>query len=198
MTGGNHWFKLGQMEIMGLAIVFVLVMLGVLFAIRFVITPQKSEFKKSFQETQLTSNMLSALKQTESGCSGTTITQLIQDCASRQSILCQNGMKSCQWLSEVAFPSIFSATLEKWHRSYYFEVRKGLREEGGPILGEGSLWRAFRADQNNGQQVITGIPSQSSTQSSAQSRCPGEKEQDSHPIPTPVGSVYLLLEVCSN
>ena len=74
--------KKSQMEIMGLVIIVILITLGLFFVVRFIITKQPSEIKKSYTQTEIAANILnSLLKTTSKDCYGMDVTQLLQDCA---------------------------------------------------------------------------------------------------------------------
>lgn len=109
-----------QMEIMGLAIIFILVIFGVLFAIRFVITKPDVDLRKDYQQSALAANMLSAIRGTTTDCSDTNVEQLLQDCASSKTIEC-GGMNSCE-KAESVIKQIIEETLDQWEQSYSFSI----------------------------------------------------------------------------
>ena len=114
--------KKSQVEIMGLAIVVLLIIIGVIFVIRFVSVRKPAEFKAEFTQTQLASNMLNAfLKSKTENCFGMSITELLQDCAQSQSVTCGNDEDSCTYVESTA-EAIFSETLEKWNLEYQFQL----------------------------------------------------------------------------
>jgi len=113
--------KKSQMEIMGLAIIMILIIMGVLFALRFVITKPSSEVGAEFRQTQLAANTLSAIKSTKTTCRDTTISQLLQDCARGGSLNC-GGKNSCEFAEEV-LGQIFAETFETWKKPYYFSIK---------------------------------------------------------------------------
>ena len=60
-----------QMEIMGLAIIILLLTLAMIFVVRFVILKGPSDIKKGFTQTELASNMVNTfLKSTSRNCRG--------------------------------------------------------------------------------------------------------------------------------
>lgn len=114
--------KKSQIEIMGLAIVVILVIIGMLFVVRFVVIRKPAEFKAEFTQTQLATNMLNAFLNSDTkSCSGMSITNLLQDCAQAQSFICDDGKGSCVYVRDAA-KEIFSKTLEEWKLDYYFLV----------------------------------------------------------------------------
>ncbi|MBN2112247.1 hypothetical protein JW707_04060 [Candidatus Woesearchaeota archaeon] len=110
-----------QMEIMGLAIIFILVIFGVLFGVRFVITKPDSDIRKGFQESTLAANMLTAIRGTTTDCNDASVEQLLQDCASEKAIICE-GTTSCK-KAEKVIGQIFKETMEVWERSYNFSIQ---------------------------------------------------------------------------
>jgi hypothetical protein len=109
-----------QMEIMGLAIIFVLVIFGVLFGIRFVITKPETDIRKGFQESMLAANMLTAIRGTTTDCHDATVEQLLQDCASTKAIKC-DGSSACE-KAESVIGQIIRETLDQWKRAYNFSI----------------------------------------------------------------------------
>lgn len=119
-TGKKKMRKKSQMEIMGLAIIFILVIFGVLFAIRFVIMKPDTDIRKGFQDSTLAANILTAMRGTTTDCKDATVEQLLQDCAAQKAIDC-GAVDSCGKASAV-IGSIMKETLEIWQRDYNFSI----------------------------------------------------------------------------
>lgn len=115
--------KKSQMEIMGLALIIVLISLGFLFFVKFSIREADSpNVRKSVTESALASNLISTLLATTAqDCSLFEIKELIHDCASNHQVVCENTQTSCQYLDSF-FDQIFADTLVAWERSYEFDV----------------------------------------------------------------------------
>jgi len=112
--------KKSQMEILGLAIVVVLILVATIFVVRFLVVKAPADYRKSFVSSELATNMLSTfLKTSAKDCSQLTMTELLQDCAQAKSIICDNGQDSCKFVDSTA-KNIFSATLDKWSMQYEF------------------------------------------------------------------------------
>ena len=112
------------MEIMGLAIVVVLIVLGMLFAIRFFINREPAEFKSRFTHKQLAQNTVTAFLNTNtSSCHGMSITELLQDCGQSKSVICEDvgATGSCEYVRDTA-GLILSQTLVQWNIDYNFKV----------------------------------------------------------------------------
>jgi len=112
-----------QMEIMGLAIVVVLIILGMLFAVRFFINREPAEFKSRFTHKQLAQNTVTAFLNTKTeSCHGMSVTELLQDCGQSTSVICEDGTTgSCEYVRDTA-GLILSQTLEQWNVDYSFKV----------------------------------------------------------------------------
>lgn len=108
-----------QLEIMGLMIVIVLIIIGILFAIRFVITKPVAETKQEYTRSQLTSNFgIALLQSTTQNCRGIDITELLTDCAEFEAITCGDGQRSCDYADD-AISLILNETLDEWRVKYH-------------------------------------------------------------------------------
>ncbi|MBI2658677.1 hypothetical protein HYX05_01060 [Candidatus Woesearchaeota archaeon] len=109
-----------QMEILGLAIVIVLLLVATIFVVRFLVLKSPTEYRKGFISSELASNMLNTLLKTAAiDCSQLTITELLQDCSQAKSITCDDGQDSCNYVNSTA-NYIFDQTLDKWNMQYEF------------------------------------------------------------------------------
>jgi hypothetical protein len=140
----NSWKpRKAQMEIMGLTIIIILILIGVLFAVQFVIKKPAPELRESFLRTQQAANMLNAMLGTTTDCEGATVTELLQDCATTQSMYCAtvdvNG-NSCEYV-ELAMGKMFAETITKWNVDFNFSIAgpsgvSNIRFERGSCIGE--------------------------------------------------------------
>lgn len=132
--------KKGQMEILGLAIVVVLILIATIFVVRFLVLKTPAEYRKGFISSELASNMLNTfLKTAAKDCSQLTMTELLQDCAHGKGIICDNGEESCKFVESTA-KNIFESTLYKWSMNYeflaYVDVNAPLIKMGKPCKAE--------------------------------------------------------------
>ncbi|MBU1705021.1 MAG: hypothetical protein KJ922_06680 [Nanoarchaeota archaeon] len=118
--------KKAQMELMGLAIVVILISIAMLFVIRFVVLQKPAEYKKEFTQSQLASNLLNTLlKTTNPDCHDLTFTEVFQDCArnpSSPSVQCNRTHDSCRFLNE-SVRSILNKTLDDHFMLYEFSAK---------------------------------------------------------------------------
>lgn len=114
----------GQLEILGLVVVVVLILLGMVFAIRYIILEPGSEVGATFKKTQLSANFLSSLLSTTSkDCYQATVKDLILDCYEKgtNGLTCETGKKSCAMVQEIVDVAL-SDTLAKWGKKYEFSI----------------------------------------------------------------------------
>ena len=108
------------MEILGLAIVVVLILIATIFVVRFLVVKSPIEYRKGFVSAEMASNMLSTfLKTASKDCSQLTMTELLQDCSQARSIVCDNGQDSCKYAESTA-RQVFGNTFDKWNVKYEF------------------------------------------------------------------------------
>lgn len=117
--------KKAQMEIMGLALIIVLLTLGILFVVQFMVPKEEERsIAQSYAETQLAANILnSILKSTAEDCNNQVLTTLFQDCASGASIVCNDGTSSCYYINKTV-EYILNETLVVWNKDFWFTASK--------------------------------------------------------------------------
>lgn len=157
-----------QMEILGLAIVVVLVLVATTFVVRFLVLKAPTDYRKGFVSSELSSNMLNTFLRTAAvECSQLTMTELLQDCAQSGGaegsgvMTCDNGDDSCKSAKSSAV-RIFEDTLSKWEMKYRFLAYTNPQD---PFI-----------DIGNG--------------------CRGEKKSKLFPIPTSTTTLYTKLDIC--
>jgi len=158
--------KKGQTEIIGLAIIVILLVIGMTFVIRFMASKEPVDYKKQFTQAEISSNMLNTfLKTTSDDCSGLTMTELLQDCGqnpSSPSIRCEgDSIDSCDYVEQEA-EFIFNETLDSIKLDYELKV---FLVENSPIFTLGSP-------------------------------CLRDKKSKTFPIPTGSGTMFIKLDIC--
>ena len=123
-----------QTEIIGLAIVVILLIIGMTFVIRFTLSKDPVDIKSEFYFSELASNWPNTFLNTKSeNCNELSMTELLQDCGHGQSISC-NGQISCDYVEATAI-EIFGDTLDVWKVNYEFKV---FRNENNPLITVGN------------------------------------------------------------
>ena len=127
MNSNKMLRKKSQTEILGLAIVVVLVLLGAFFVLNFLVFKSPSEYRKGFVSSELASSMLNVfLKTNAKECLRIPISELIGDCIQGSSVCCSgcdtsSEIDSCKFVESFA-NGIFAETLNKWNYKYEFLV----------------------------------------------------------------------------
>ena len=158
--------KKGQMEILGLAVVVVIMLVAAVFVVSFGFN-KPSNYRTDFIRSEIASNILNTfLKTNAKDCSQLTISQptmeeLLQDCAQGRSIMCSNNQESCRYAESTA-NEIFTKTLDKWKMKYEFLV---YADANSPLIRLGS-------------------------------KCSGEKDSSTWPIPISGSIMYAKLDIC--
>lgn len=131
--------KKGQMEVMGLAIIVILISVSMLFAISFVVLKKPTSYKTEFTQTELASNMLSTLLETTiPTCNDLSMKDLYKDCAIdpynpqvrcndaacelNHSLASGEQCDSCQFINYTTY-IILNKTLGEWNTGYGFNAR---------------------------------------------------------------------------
>lgn len=128
-----------QMEILGLAIVVVLILVATVFVVRFLVLKTPTEYRKGFVSAELASNMINTFLNTAAkDCSQLTMTELLRDCAQTTSIVCDNGQDSCKYTESTA-KVIFDSTLVKWNIKYEFLAYVNINQ---PLIKLGTSCKA--------------------------------------------------------
>ncbi len=73
--------KRSQMEIMGIAIVVVILSIVILFVIRWSILKEPVQYKKEFAQSEIATNLVNTMLSTTTECNEVTFSELFQDCA---------------------------------------------------------------------------------------------------------------------
>lgn len=174
--------KKAQMEIMGLAIIVILLALIMFFVIKFVVLKEPSETKKTFQYSEYASNIVSALLETDVTCLGqkVSMSELFRNCAQFETYDCIDdiseplfaGPDSCEKLNRT-IATILGGTLDSWNTNYRFESY---------VVGDSGVTISnFTGNfQGANPQGCDGMSSQA----------------ELYPLPLNPGTVLILLNVC--
>ena len=148
--------KKAQMEIMGLAIIIILLMLGMIFLVKFMILDEKRSIKSDFSRKQVAQNFLNAMLITNvKSCNDATVSQIITECIEQGSnIVCDTG-GSCEYLRSSLESDFFPNTLDKWNFAYRFHIDSLNPIE---INFEGSTSNNICKEENVGKEYASFIP----------------------------------------
>ena len=118
--------KKGQAEIVGLLIIVILISLMMLFGIRYLVKGG-SGIKEDYIHKDLSSSMIGAILNTNSGCTDDTLVKdLLIDCAKHPNVEtyqleCVDGKRSCA-KAGVIIGQILDETIKVWNKPYQFMV----------------------------------------------------------------------------
>lgn len=113
--------KKSQMEIMGLAIIIILLSIGMLFAVKFMLKKPSVDTIKTAKESALAANVLNVLLNTNTPCAHRTIKELLQDCARTGGVIDCGTTKSCTFAKE-QITTILDATFQQRNKAYQFSI----------------------------------------------------------------------------
>jgi hypothetical protein len=134
-----HCAKKSQMEIMGLAIIVILVALGLLFVLLWVAkTPPTKQVQRA-KESVLAANFMNTMLGTTTGCNQRTVRELLQDCALTGGSTPCADRTSCAFAHE-AIQHMLDETFLHWHLPYHLNMSGSSQLEqfdfGAPCTGE--------------------------------------------------------------
>ncbi len=127
-----------QMELMGIAIVVVIISMVLVFALKSVANRKPTEFKEEYSSSELSTNIVKTLLATTApACYGLTFNELFQNCAeghgTSPSLTCSDGRNSCQYASQET-ENILNATLVQLGVDHMFKVIIGDKIETGTTI----------------------------------------------------------------
>jgi hypothetical protein len=167
--------KKAQTEIIGLAIVVILLILGSTFVIKFIIGTKPPEYKKDFTQSQLASNMLNTFLETTAKDCPYKMKDLLQSCGSNTNIICdkaQPNIAPCDYVKQEAETifknTLFDTNIHVWMTQYYLSFYP----------------------PNNQEFHLSSL-------SSSENPCKTDKESDMYTIPTKSGPLSVTLDICS-
>lgn len=110
-----------QMEILGLAVVVILVSLAILFAVQFFLLKAPSEPAKPVKESFLAANFLSSSLGASTFCFERNVKELLQDCALGGMLQCPGGLNSCLYARQ-EIQKMLDGSLGFLNKEYFFSV----------------------------------------------------------------------------
>lgn len=110
--------KRAQIEVMGLAVIVVLVALGLFFVIALSLNNDPEQPKQEFTNSQLAKNFLTSFVRSDTPCGS--MADLIQDAAVQNNLQC-NGVSSKEYVNQTA-AYYLEQTLDVWGYTYNFSI----------------------------------------------------------------------------
>ncbi len=117
--------KRAQTEMLGMAIVILLLSIGILIIVGTVMNKSSEpSLKQSYSEKQLATNILGSMLSTTTNCNNERISTLMIDCGRDWPLACkseQSGaeLSVCKYLNET-ISSMLNETLNHWNKKYSF------------------------------------------------------------------------------
>lgn len=127
--------KKGQMEILGLAIIIMLVSIGMLLIVRFVVLAPTNSIKATYTDTEIASNIINAMLKTNTQCRNQDLTELWQDCVTYKSLCDVDQGDTCRYAGEV-MDTIFNRTLVNWSKRFSVQATLAGQEWYSKANGE--------------------------------------------------------------
>ena len=171
-----------QMEVMGIAVVVILMLVGLALFVAFM--PEPSKLREEFTQSQLATNTAGSILKTTIPECREQIDDLLIDCASvLPTIICSNGKTSCEMVNQT-LEIIFNKTLNTFGTAFYFEVNKGLDADGNSNI----VLSSASPDIERGCVYVN---------SATLEREQMDREQSTFPLPTTQGKdLNIVLQVC--
>ncbi len=164
-----------QSEIMGLAMVMVLVAFGLVFIVSFIVLTDDGDIRGDFIDKQMAVNINNAILDTNTQCRGNTVRRLLVDCVDSRNVICSAGVNSCDFLFENGtqdqgvIPYLLNETLDQFGYTYYYK----------------SYVRNSAAQTTSLHDIIGNV-----------NRCPRSQIPGIFFLPTQQGDLFLELYIC--
>jgi hypothetical protein len=123
------------MEMMGLAVIVILLALGMFFVARFALLKEKPSEAQTFQQSQIATSFVSTLLSSDAGCdTPASYTKLIEDMSEPQFSLLDCGPDGLVEHFNQSVYLILNRTLDIWDYSYQLAIRYPLAAKDSPGL----------------------------------------------------------------
>jgi hypothetical protein len=122
---GHGEGRRGQFEIMGLAIIVVIIAFAILLSLRFIKPSQTTDLKKDVTDSTLASNTLTVILKTTLDCKDIDLKSLLQDCAegvTNKEYCTPDDNDPCGKVKDIINKSILQKTLDVWKKDYTFSA----------------------------------------------------------------------------
>ncbi len=161
--------KKSQMELLGLAIVVVLLIIGTLFMIGFLVHKKPDTSRREFVDDARAAALVNALLATHlpenTPCETLKFSDGVSACAEGRTLFCVTSIEICDYMKEQT-RAVFAKTFDEWNAKYSFTVEQG----GNTKISSGN----YDCDDINVARKI----------------------QHVQPLPTKVGTANIRLVLC--
>src|SRR3989338_2039246 len=174
-------------DIIGIAILFVIIILALAFYIGIKVFEKPSAPQKEYISSKFAYDVIDVVLRTNSvagECKELSFKDIIQECATRPDSECKtDGEKMCSYAENNLFNILSKHLKEKEGMSYYFSISTNQDDFEGYLL----TWTDGDFKSFNFNSTGQAIPSQ----------CPASKRSKTYRIPNIAGeNIYLKLDVC--
>ena len=164
--------KKSQSEIMGLAIIVILVVIGFTFMIKFMAQSKPKDYKLSYSSSQMTSNFIQtvlkttvAITDSTDNCIGMDYGELILSCSSPPPLDCKTK-SSCEEVEDGITDILLNTVGDNLLKhEYYFSIKRPT--ESSPFIAIGT-------------------------------ECPGSKASSPFTLPSSSGTIDIRLDICKD
>lgn len=165
--------RTGQGEILGLAVVVVLVIVGFMLAIRLGSTGDNGSTKDVVTDRKMASAMINVMLHTNLECKDLTLSEVLQDCANPSPTFeyCGSPKRLACPEAENVTATMLDRTLRKWSRGYLLKVYT--KDDEGK-----------KVEKFNHSYMDCGIGIT-------------DAEKETFPQPTPHGLIFFELTICA-
>ena len=118
--------KKAQVEIMGIALVVILIVIGIVYLAKYSAEPPKKTQEK-FQQRELPKTIITSIVEVVSTCNNEKMADVIQDCGFATSMTCttpEQAMSSCDYL-KTTLKQILDSMLGKFKYHYQLRLLQG-------------------------------------------------------------------------
>jgi hypothetical protein len=165
-----------QMEIMGLAIIVIIIIIGLVFSLRFMRPVETQDLKDTFTDSTLASNLLNVMLKTTLECKDIELKNLLQDCAEGIATkeYCPGKTDPCAFSKEI-ITLLLTDTLTVMKRDFVFEAK--FPSAGSFTVPERDKVTCTAANLGAGKKYQT-------------------RTFESYPLPTKRGTMEITLALC--
>ncbi|MFH1133842.1 MAG: hypothetical protein V1735_05080 [Nanoarchaeota archaeon] len=133
--------KKAQTEILGLALVIVLISLGLLFVVQFLVNKQPEGSREDYLDSQLANHFLSAVLVTQSAdCKGKLLRDVAIACADGNYLTCNGGETACEYFN-VTVAQIIAQSLVVWKQDFELWINVSGDDMYHNLNGTCKSWR---------------------------------------------------------